>query len=157
MIFQLARKTATSIRKNFFVLSGFIMAPLCLSIPIQHYITLGRYQHYGMAIFLFGMGYVMHTIWTWKQSFPATRFSNCYAALFFTSIGLIFYSCPLLDPVMSVMSDEQTVFRHYLIKGYFLSALGLMIVWIIAAVEERIRLKKIKTASITSSSVTQKD
>jgi hypothetical protein len=154
MIFQLARRIAASIHRNFFVLSGFIMAPLCLSIPIQHYIALGRYQHYGMAIFLFGMGYVMHTIWTWKHSFPATRFSNCYAALFFTSIGLIFYACPWLDPVMAVMTDEQTVFRRYLVRGYFLSALGLMLVWIIAAVEERIRLKKLKT---TTTDATQKD
>jgi hypothetical protein len=149
MIFQLTRKVAASIRKNFFVLAGCIMAPLCLSIPIQHYITLGRYQHYGMAIFLFGMGYVLHTIWNWKQNLPATRFSNCYAALFFVSIGLIFYSCPWLDPVMSVMTDEQTIFRSYLVRGYFVSALGLMLVWIIAAVEERLHSRKTKTAKQT--------
>ncbi|MDR3615559.1 MAG: hypothetical protein P4L53_18510 [Candidatus Obscuribacterales bacterium] len=157
MISQLARGLSAAIRKNFFVLIGCITAPLCLSIPIQHYITLGRYQHYGMAIFLFGMGYVMHTIWTWKHSFPATRFSNCYAALFFVSIGLIFYSCPWLDPVMSVMTEEQTAFRHYLIRGYFMGALGLMLVWVIAAVEERMRLHKLKTGAKTVSQVTQID
>ena len=36
-------------------------------------------------------------------------------------------------------------------------ALGLMLVWIIAAVEERIRLRKIKTAATTERSITQKE
>ena len=155
MILNLVRNTIASIRKNFFVLLGFVMAPLCLSIPFQHYMTLGRYQHYGMAIFLFGMGYVMHSVWTWKQSLPATRFSNCYAALFFVSIGLIFYACPWLDPVMAVMTDEQTVFRMYLIRGYVMGALGLMLVWVIAAVEEQLKQRQKHTVPVTATA--QKD
>ena len=157
MISKLARSIVASIRKNFFVLLGFVMAPLCLRIPIQHYMTLGRYQHYGIAIFLFGMGYVMHSVWTWKQSLPATRFSSCYAALFFTSIGLIFYACPWLDPVMAVMTDEQTVFRAYLMRGYIMGALGLMLIWVIAAVEEQLKLRRKKPVVAASIPTAQKD
>lgn len=140
----MARKFVAALKRNFFVILGCLMAPLCLSIPLQHYITLGRYQHYGIAVFLFGMGYVLHTVWNWKQNLPATRISNCYAALFFVSIGLIFYAFPWLDPVMAVMTEDQTTIRHYLIRAYFIGALGLAVIWIIAAFEERVHLRHTK-------------
>jgi hypothetical protein len=114
-----------------FITLGFVLAGLTMMVPIQRLISLGRYQHYGIAIFLFGLGYGLHCLWNWRSLFAWSR--TCYIATtaFFCSVGIVFWTNPWMDSRTGVATGDQEFLRGvyicvYLILGFFLVAIWLL-------------------------------
>jgi hypothetical protein len=114
---------------------GLAFAIAIVMVPLQHYITLGRYQHYGMAVFVFGLGYILHCIWTWRHETLWTRLSYALTGAFCSSLGLLFYANSWMDLKSSVQTEEKQLLRWFLSGVWLLLGFMLTIVWLIAYVK----------------------
>jgi hypothetical protein len=64
----------------------FLFAFIALAVlmtPLQHSITLSRYQHWGMSILCLGCGYMSQVIWSWKNFTGWARASYLSTAAYF--------------------------------------------------------------------------
>jgi hypothetical protein len=116
---KLWRKTS----RHRLVILFSLMAASAYCIPLQRYFTMGRYQHYGMAIGLFGLGYLLQTIWSWKIFSHWARMAYLSTGLFSLTVGLTFYYNPWLDAKMAVQSKTTEHMRAVLMFLYLLLSL----------------------------------
>lgn len=118
-----------------------ITALATLLIPLQHYVTLGRYQHYGLAIAIFGLGYVLQSIWSWKRLSKWARLSYLITGIFCVFVGDTFYANPWLDVRMSMRTQRQELFHYALIVLYLIGSLAIVATWV-KWIREESRSKK---------------
>jgi uncharacterized membrane protein YidH (DUF202 family) len=128
-------KLQSVLRRNICLVSGTALGIITLLIPLQHFMTLGRYQHYGMAVFMFGLGYILHCIWTWRGERFWPRLCYALTGAFFCSVGLLFSANPWMDWNTSVQTEEKQLFRFALSGIYLMLGFALMIVWLITYVK----------------------
>jgi hypothetical protein len=122
---------------NILLLAGFtILAGGILCVPLQHYMPLGRYQHYGIAIFVFGLGYLVQGIINWPGIQTLAKCGYMLTTVFFCSIGFLFMTNPWLDLRMCTTGDEQTMLRYNILSGYGVAGLFVVSLWLVLAVKE---------------------
>ncbi|HEY9870829.1 MAG TPA: hypothetical protein V6D08_16815 [Candidatus Obscuribacterales bacterium] len=113
-----------------------IIAGILTATPLQHYIPLSRFQHFGLGIFLVGLGYVIQTVWSWKRMKTWARAMQLYFGLWFAATGLVAYSLPWLDPKMSVRTESQEKLASSLVIAYFVSCAPLPVLTLLWLREE---------------------
>lgn len=118
------------ISKYLFNLIMAIIALIVLKTPLQHYVSLGRYQHIGIAIFLFGMGYVMQMIWSWRTWSKWARVSNIATSLFFCSVGIFFYANSWVDNSVADPTTEKMLLRSLFIGIYCFFSFMVAALWL---------------------------
>ncbi len=123
------------LQRNFFIILFAAFALLLLNIPLQHFIALGRYQHYGMAFFLLGLGYFLHTIWLWSRTRFWARISYLMIGIFFCYVGQVFYANPWLDWKTAVQTEDKVQAREQ-IFSYFLCFVVLISIFLLLAARE---------------------
>jgi hypothetical protein len=122
---------------NVLILGGFtLLAAAILYVPLQHFIPLGRYQHYGIAIFVFGLGYLVQGIVNWPGIQTLAKCGYMVTTAFFCSIGILFMTNPWLDLRMCTTGDEQTMLRYYILSGYGVAGLFVVSLWLVLALQE---------------------
>lgn len=97
--------------------------------PLQKYFTMGRYQHYGITISLFGLGYILQTIWSWKTFTKWARVSYLSTGVFFAIVGMTFYENPWLDARMQMQRSDQEAWKIGFVGLYVLSTIAIISVW----------------------------
>ena len=97
--------------------------------PLQKYISLGRFQKYGMAILIFGIGYFLQLAWSWGKLQKWARASNAATAAFFAFVGITFYQNPWLDTHVSVQTDDRITQRYLLLVAYSVFAVIIATIW----------------------------
>jgi hypothetical protein len=112
--------------------------------PLQHYMTLARFEKYGLAIGAIGVGYVLQLLWSWRGLTNWSRLANSSICLFFLSVAAVFYQNPWLDSHVSVQSDARLNARYWIVGGYCAFALIIGGIWV-KALDEDARLKKLDT------------
>jgi hypothetical protein len=115
---------------------GAVVSILSLCVPLQHYITLGRYQHYGLAVFLFGMGYVIQTIWSWNSLSKWVRISYVMTGIFFCSVGCVFWTNTWLDSNVAVQTEDREYQRNRLLAFYVIFGISIVGIWAKCVKEE---------------------
>jgi hypothetical protein len=115
---------------------SFILALVVFFFPIQHYASMGRYQHYGLAIFIWGMGYVLHAIWTWRNAGPWSRWSYVVGGLYLTSLGMMLYANPWLEPKVAMHTDDQAIKRFWISMTYTFLTVPTTLMWVAGLFEE---------------------
>jgi uncharacterized membrane protein (DUF485 family) len=118
---------------------GPILAFIVFLIPVQQYIPMARFQHYGLALAAWGMAYVLQTIWSWRGLGFWTRLGYLLTGLYFSSAALVFYTNPWFDVRVAVESQEQTNFRHIIGYIYLSVTLILAAIWFMSFAEEHAR------------------
>ncbi len=104
--------------------------------PVQHLISIGRFQHYAMAIFLFSCGYFIQAAYSWRELSKLARFSYIATGFFFSSVALVFYQNPWLVDRAAVASDEKLQTRQSMLVTYMATSVALGIVWLRVAYDE---------------------
>lgn len=122
---------------NLFIFLGFALGAIVLMVPLQHYISMGRYQHYGISIFLFGLGYALHCVWTWRNQPMWPRICYTFTAVFFCSVGLLFYGNPWLDWKTAVQTEEKALARTVFMGIYLFLGFLLLLVWLMTYIKTR--------------------
>lgn len=116
----------------------FIVAIVLFKFPLQHHITLSRFQHYGICLYVWALGFLLQLIWSWRtltiRGRTAMISTGSYVALF----ALIFYSNPWLDVKMAVQTDEQNFLRS--LYGLLCAVLGFVVavIWLAWVLEDKI-------------------
>ncbi|HEY9758660.1 MAG TPA: hypothetical protein V6C97_26070 [Oculatellaceae cyanobacterium] len=125
-------KSALRFLRSPFITLGFALAGLTMLVPLQRFISLGRYQHYGISIFLFGLGYGLHCLWNWRALIGWSRACYLATAAFFCSVGIIFWANPWMDSRTGVATDEQNLLRQLYIGVYLVLGFLLVATWLFA-------------------------
>ncbi|HEY9776245.1 MAG TPA: hypothetical protein V6C81_20955 [Planktothrix sp.] len=124
------------------VLVPFVAVALATPfIPLQRMITLGRFQHYAIALGILSFGYFVHCGYTWTRLMKWGRIATFVTGLFFASIAYIFWTNPWLDLRVAVQTDERDRFRLYLMIAYLVSATAIFLIWNCCRKEEQMRDK----------------
>jgi len=105
--------------------------------PLQKYFTMGRYQHYGITISIFGLGYLLQTIWSWRTFTKWARISYLSTGLFFSTVGMTFYTNPWLDSRMSMQTADKEFWKTIFIAVYILITIAIVSIWLKWIKEER--------------------
>jgi hypothetical protein len=100
------------------------------SLPLQLYFPLSRIQHYGLAVFVWGLGFMVQWVWYYKTSGKWARWSYLSGGLYLTSLGLTFYSHPWLDPKFAVQTTTQENYRLLLGLIYTGLAFPISLIWV---------------------------
>jgi len=116
---KLWRKTS----RHRLVIAFSALAVIIYCTPLQRYVTLGRYQHYGIAIGLFGVGYLLQTIWSWKEFTRWARWAYLSTGIFSLTVGLTFFYNPWLDTKVAPQTHANDQMRPILMALYLLSSL----------------------------------
>jgi hypothetical protein len=111
----------TSRHRLVILFSAFAAVAYC--VPLQKYFTMGRYQHYGLAIGLFGLGYLLQTIWSWKVFTHWARMAYLSTGIFSLTVGLTFFYNPWLDTKMALQTRANEHLRPVLMALYLLFSL----------------------------------
>jgi len=98
--------------------------------PLQHYIALSRYQHWGLGLFIFALGHIIQLIWSWQSLGRWMRISYLWSALYISSAGILFFANPWLDARISLESSRQDKLRSHMILTYSVLALPAVWFWI---------------------------
>lgn len=122
------------------------VALIALRTPLQHYISLNRYQHVSISVFLFGVGYFMQLAWSYKTWSKWARISHIVTGLFFTSVGLFFYTNNWSE-LSGEMTMHKVLQRYCIIFVYLLLALFVSLLWIKALWEDQKIEKRDKLAA----------
>jgi hypothetical protein len=123
--------------RNILILVGFAMVAVIIFVtPLQRLIPLSRFQHYGIAIFVFGLGYLVQGVVSWPGIKGLARFGYLATTAFFCSAGLLFLNNPWLDLRMVTSGDEQLIFRNYVIGTYGAAGLFISLIWLLLAFQE---------------------
>jgi hypothetical protein len=123
--------------RNILILVGFAMLAVgILATPLQHFMPLSRFQHYGIAIFVFGLGYLVQGVVSWRGIRRLARFAYLATTTFFCTAGLLFLNNPWLDLRMVTSGDEQLMFRNYVIGAYGAAGLFISLIWLLLAFQE---------------------
>ena len=130
-------KQITKLFENPFINLGFILAAVTVMVPLQRYMSLGRYQHYGMGLFIFGLGYTLHAIWTWSRQPFWNRACYSFTGAFFCSVGFLFFANPWLDWKTAVQTEERALLRALFLGIYLILGFLLLVVWLVAYVKSR--------------------
>ena len=105
--------------------------------PLQKYFTMGRYQHYGITISIFGLGYLLQTIWSWRTFTKWARISYLSTGLFFSTVGMTFYTNPWLDSRMAMQTADKEFWKTIFIAIYILITIAIVSIWLKWIKEEK--------------------
>jgi len=105
--------------------------------PLQKFFTMGRYQHYVITISIFGLGYLLQTIWSWRTFTKWARISYLSTGLFFSTVGMTFYTNPWLDSRMSMQTADKELWKNIFIAVYVLITLAIVSIWLKWIKEEK--------------------
>lgn len=89
----------------------FVTAFCLLKFPLQHYMSLARFEHYGICMFVWAMGFFMQSIWSWRHLSVKGRCCQIATGIYVGTFAIIFYQSPWLDARMSVQTQEQDLLR----------------------------------------------
>jgi hypothetical protein len=110
----------TTVRKDNSILLGFAILAFALHvIPLQRYMPLGRYQHYGISIGAFGLGYLVQGALSWRNSPTLARIGYIATTVLFCSAGLLLLSNSGLDLELSLSGEGQQRGRYVLVVYAF--------------------------------------
>ncbi len=104
--------------------------------PVQHIISIGRFQHYSLAICLFSCGYFIQSVFSWKELSKLARFSYVATGMFFASVALVFYQNPWLIDRAAIAGEEKLHLRTGMMLSYMTVSIMLGIVWLKVAYDE---------------------
>jgi hypothetical protein len=105
--------------------------------PLQKYFTMGRYQHYGITISIFGLGYLLQTIWSWRAFTKWARISYLSTGIFFSTVGMTFYTNPWLDSRMALQTADKEFWKTIFIAIYILITIAIVSIWLKWIKEEK--------------------
>jgi cytochrome b561 len=104
--------------------------------PIQHYVTISRFQHWGVAVAMLGIGFLLETACLFKK---LDRWAcRCYLStgLFFASVAVVLYTNPWLDPRVKIQTTETDRMECIFIVAYLVFCIYLAAVWTKWIIEE---------------------
>jgi hypothetical protein len=117
-------------RRNSLVIAMSLLAVAVILTPVQRYLAIARYQHYGIAMCIFAFGYLLQTCAGWRGLRKWAKISYITTGLFFFAVGAIFVSNAWLDGRVSPRTEAHESLRMAIQCFYLLAGLVVTCVWL---------------------------
>lgn len=110
--------------------------------PLQHHISLSRYQHWAIALYVWGIGFFIQAAWSWKRLSKIGKASLVAAGVYVLSSAAALYSNPWLDSSISLQFAEQESTRFVISLSCCAGGLLVGLLWIRWGLSEIDRLDR---------------
>lgn len=115
----------------------FLAGLALFKFPLQHHMILARFQHYGLCLYVWSLGFFFQTIWSWRYLTGIGRASLLSTGTYLAIFGFIFYESPWLDSRMAVQTEEQDLLRlAYAAAGALFGSI-IVILWLVWMLERK--------------------
>jgi hypothetical protein len=111
------------------VLLSFFCAIIIVSTPVQHYISLSRFQHYSFGLAAISIGFLIQTVVSWRTVSFWGKLTLLSSFLYLGAFAAVFYCNPWLDWNVSLETDSQTEERHKLAAYFAFAGVPLAYIW----------------------------
>jgi hypothetical protein len=91
---KLLRALRENIRHREILLLSMVVAVVLLQTPLQHYMTLSRFQHYAIGVFAVATGFLLQMVIAWRGLSLWGRLAMLASALYLGAFGLVCYQNP---------------------------------------------------------------
>lgn len=125
---KLTRDLQEKLKDYLIVLLSLATALAVVLYPLQLHVSLGRSQHYGLSVFILGLGYIVQVVWSWRSLKRWARAGYAATGFYLASIGVVLYANPWLDPRVTVVTSEKENIRALIVWIY--TVLGLPLAYI---------------------------
>lgn len=126
----------SGLRESVVLIACVAAAVAVLVVPIQQHISMGRLQHYGLSMFLIGLGYILQSVWSWKRLRKWSRLGHVTAGAFIAAAAMVLYANPWLEPKIAVRTPAQENFRSVIIAVFALFMVPQVVICILWINEE---------------------
>ncbi|HMO19658.1 MAG TPA: hypothetical protein PKD05_12200 [Candidatus Melainabacteria bacterium] len=130
MIPEEKSRTNTEKSCTWLILTFAVLGVIVFLIPVQHYITIGRAQHHGTAIAIFGLGFWIETLLAGKSLHKWGKIAYLGTGLLFISVGAFFFKYPWIYSNVSIQTEENIQIRNILLGVYLAGITALTAIWI---------------------------
>lgn len=113
------------------------LAVAVLFVHVQDFVAISRFQHYGIAILIFGFGCLLETILSRKKLNVWARTSYLSTCVFFLSVGFVYINNPWLGHRISIATEDNQRTEQILAVSYLVFSIYLAAVWTKWILEER--------------------
>lgn len=129
----------TNLRHQLVVVVSFALAIGLLFFPLQHYMTLARFQHYGICLAVWAAGFFLQTLVSWRRLGAWGRGYLGVSTLYMALFAGVLYTNPWLDPRVQLETDVQGSLRGEFATVMFVFTVILSGTWLMWDREERNR------------------
>lgn len=117
------------IRHQEWVLVSFFCAVGIISTPLQHYISLSRFQHYSFGLAAIACGFLVQTVFSWRTVSFWGKLTLLGSFLYLGAFASVFYLNPWLDWNVSLETESQTEERRRLAAYFAFAGVPLAYIW----------------------------
>lgn len=128
------------------VLLTMVLAFVAHWVPLQKFITLARYQHLAIALYIWAAGFFVQTAVSWRKLRLPGRMALGLAGIYVGGLAAVLYANPWLDNTMSLQTTDQDAFRFELSVFWLFAGVIVGIVWVWWGVQELLDLRKAERA-----------
>lgn len=114
-----------------------VFAVAVLFIHVQDFVAISRFQHYGIALLIFGFGCLSETIVSRKKLNRWARMSYLSTCIFFLSVGCVYLNNPWLGHRVSIATEDNQRTEQILGVSYLIFSIYLAAVWTKWILEEQ--------------------
>lgn len=128
--------SSNSNNRTWWILIFAAIGLIVIFTPVQHYITIGRAQHHGIAIAIFGLGFWAETIFSLRKLSKWAVRSYISAGVLFISVGIVFFKNTWLYSNVAIQTEANIEAKGFLITVYLILAGMVTACWVKWIIEE---------------------
>ncbi len=113
------------------------LALAVLFVHVQDFVAISRFQHYGIALLIFGLGCLSETIFSRKKLNRWARTSYLSTSVFFLTVGCVYLNNPWLGHRVSIATEDNQRTEQILGLSYLIFSVYLAAVWTKWILEEQ--------------------
>lgn len=121
------------------VLLSFIAGIAVLMTPLQRQMSLSRFQHYSLGIFVIALGCLLQAVISWRHVSWWGRLALLSCAIYLASFGSVCYTNPWLDWSFDLQTSLQGQTRQQFSAYFFIAGLPVATFWYRWALDRYLR------------------
>ncbi|MBX9689296.1 MAG: hypothetical protein K2X27_21480 [Candidatus Obscuribacterales bacterium] len=114
----------------------FFLALCLFRFPLQHHISLARFQHYGLALYVWALGFFFQLAWSWKKLSLRGRACLLSTGTYIGFFAMVFYQNPWLDARMAVQTEGQDLLRLFFAAACVFFGFIVSVIWLAWVLEK---------------------
>lgn len=103
---------------------------------MQNFMPISRFQHYGIALLIFGTGWLLETVTSFAKLNKWARMCYVSTSTFFLSVGLVCFTNAWIGHRVSIATEDNLRTERILVVSYLIFSIYLAGVWTKWIIEE---------------------
>lgn len=107
------------------ILASFVI----IQTPLQHQITLARFQHYAIGVFAVATGFLLQLVVSWRHHTIWGKLAMLSSVIYLGAFGYVCYTNPWLDANFNLTTNAQEEWRPRFAAIFLFSGLAVSFFW----------------------------